>query len=97
MDVQAGLLLAPRVSHQPGQEVDEAVRDAAVAAVLDLRDVLELVGHRLDDGALAQHDLVEERHQPVAHPALCARRNDYSLWWRIPTFCLAHSFYFVLI
>ncbi len=65
-NVQAGLLLAPSV----GEEVDEAVRHRALAAVLGPREVLEPVGHALDDGPLAQHDPVEERHQPVLHPPL---------------------------
>lgn len=35
--------------------------------MLDLRDVLELIHDRFDDGALSQHDLVEHRHEPALH------------------------------
>lgn len=43
--------------------------------MLDLRDVLELVVDALDDSALAQHDLVHERHQSILHPPLELRHE----------------------
>jgi hypothetical protein len=69
-DVERRPLLSPRVGDEPSQQVDEAVRHTPVAAMLDLRDVPELIHHALDDGAPAQHDPVEQRPEPVPHPDL---------------------------
>src|SRR5947207_3360884 len=39
-----------------------------MARVLYLRDVLELIHNRFDDGALPEHDLIEHEHKPILHP-----------------------------
>lgn len=57
-NIQRRLLLAPRVSDQPRRHVAEEVPQGAVACVLDLRDVLQLVIDRLDQRSLAQEQLV---------------------------------------
>src|SRR5205823_14966315 len=69
-NVQAGLLLPPRVSNQASHQVDQAVSHTAMTSVLYLRDVLELIHHRFDDGPLAKHDLVEDGHQSILHSSL---------------------------
>ncbi len=41
------------VSDQASDEIDQEVDRAAMARVLNLRDVFELIGDGLDDGAFA--------------------------------------------
>lgn len=41
-----------------------------MAGVLDLRDVLELVDDSFHDGAFAEQQLIDQRHQPVLHVGL---------------------------
>ena len=60
-------LLLISVGDQCGQQIDHEVRHAAVARMLDLTNVLELIIDRLAQGALAQEDFVEHRHQLVLH------------------------------
>ena len=59
-----------RVSDQPGQQIDEAVGNRAVAAVLDLRDVLQLINDAFDNRTFPQHQLVEHGDQAVLHLGL---------------------------
>ena len=42
------------VRDQATQQVDQEIRQAAVARLFDLRDVLELIDDRLGHGAFAQ-------------------------------------------
>ena len=42
------------VGDQASNDVDETVDRAAMAGVLNLRDVLELINHALDDSSFAQ-------------------------------------------
>lgn len=53
------------VSDPGGQDIDHGVDDTAVAGVLDLLDVLELIVDDFDDGALAQQQLIHYGHQFV--------------------------------
>ena len=55
------------VGDKTSQEVDGEVGRTPVAGVLDLRNVLELIGDRLDDEAFAQHEPVGQPHQLVFH------------------------------
>ena len=50
------------VSNQAAQEVDAEVDGATMARMLDLRDVLELVNDRFNDGTFASEQLVSEPH-----------------------------------
>src|SRR5690242_1360261 len=43
------------------------IAEATVASVLNLRNVLQLVVNRLDNGALAQQEFVSQVHQAVLH------------------------------
>jgi hypothetical protein len=52
-DIKGGFLLAERISHQPGNQIDKEVERAAMAGMLDLGDVFELVIDGLDDRAFA--------------------------------------------
>ena len=55
------------IGDEAGHQIDQEVVDAAVTGMSDLRDVLQLVGNRLDEGALAQHELVKQQQQAVLH------------------------------
>ena len=55
------------VGDKPRDEVDGEVERFAVAGMLNLRDMLELVVHRFYDEALAQKNLVLEFYQRVFH------------------------------
>ena len=55
------------VLDQAGHQSDEKVCRAAMAGVLDLRNVLQLIVHRLNQRSLAEHDLIHQRHQAIGH------------------------------
>src|SRR5579859_5028 len=55
------------VGDEAGHQVDEKVERTAMARVLDLADVLELVHDGLDECAFAQEQPVADVHQPVVH------------------------------
>ena len=55
------------IGDKTGQEVDGEVGRTAVAGVLDLRNVLELIGDRLDDETFTQHEPVGQQHQLISH------------------------------
>ncbi len=55
------------ISDQAADEIDQKVDRAAVTRVLDLRDILELVDDRFDDGAFTKQELVHKRHESVFH------------------------------
>ncbi len=63
------------VGDQPGHQVDQEVVHAAVAGVVNLRDVFQLVVNGLDDGPLAQQQLVHQGQQSVLH-VLANRRDE---------------------
>ena len=58
------------VSNQPADQIDHKVVHTAVPGMLDLRDVLELVEHGFDDGALTQQQFVGKWQQAVFHVGL---------------------------
>jgi hypothetical protein len=55
------------VGDQPRQEVRQEIVGAAMAGMLDLADVLELVVDALDDRPLAQQELVGGGQNALAH------------------------------
>jgi len=67
MKIERGFLLLIRIGDQGRQQIYNKVCNAAVARMLDLTNILELVVDRLAQGALAQQELVEHRHQLVLH------------------------------
>ncbi len=46
------------VGNEPCDQVDQKVDGAAMARMLNLRDVFELIGDGFDDGAFAQEQFV---------------------------------------
>ena len=55
------------IGDETGEEMDDEVERAAVAGVLDLTHILELVVDALNERALAQEQLLGEIHQDIAH------------------------------
>ncbi len=55
------------VSDQPGNQIDQEVDRTAMARMLDLTDVFELIIDGLNNGLLAQEQLVGEREQAIVH------------------------------
>ncbi len=55
------------VRDQPRQYINKEVSRTAMASMLDLRNVLELVNNALDHSTFAQQDLVNQQHQAVLH------------------------------
>ena len=64
----------PSVSNQTGDEIDEKVGRAAVAGVLNLGDILELVNDGLNDETFTRQQFVFENDQSVFH--VFANRRD---------------------
>src|SRR5690606_15219142 len=62
-----GLLGLVAIGRQAREQVDEEIEGAAVARVLDLADVFELIDDGLDQGAFAQQEPVGEVEELVAH------------------------------
>ena len=52
-DVERRFFLAEGISHQPGDHIDKEVEWAAMAGMLDLRDVFQLIIDSLADRTLA--------------------------------------------
>ena len=67
LQVQRGLLRLVAIGDQPRKQVHEEIIRAAVAGVLNLADVLELVVDALDNRALAQQQLVGDGKESLAH------------------------------
>ena len=67
MKVERWFLLLISVGDQRGQQIYNEVGHAAVARMLDLTNILELIIDRLTQGSLLQEYFVEHRHQLVLH------------------------------
>ena len=63
--MQRGFLGLVAIGSEARKQVDQEVVWAAVARVLDLADILELINDRLDERAFAQEQLVGERQEHV--------------------------------
>jgi hypothetical protein len=61
------LLALVRVSNQSANNIDQAVHVAAVARMLDLRHILELVNDGFDDGVLAEQQAITEGYEAILH------------------------------
>lgn len=68
------------VGNQTADDVERAVGGTPMPRMLNLRDVLELVNHCLDDGPLAREQLVTQAHQSILHvPLLLGEEFDTKL------------------
>ncbi len=55
------------IGNQPTQHIDKEIDRAAMAGILGLRDILELIDNTFDDGSFAQQQVVSQREQAVFH------------------------------
>ncbi len=62
------------VGNEPCDQVDQKVDGAAMAGMLDLADVFELIIDGLNDGSFAQEEFVGPLEQAVVH--LCTQLGD---------------------
>ena len=62
------------IGNQACDQVDQKVDGAAMAGMLDLADVFELVIDGLDDSSFAQEELIGPLEQAVVH--LCAQLGN---------------------
>jgi hypothetical protein len=65
-----GFLGLTTVSDQPTDDIDQAVDWAAMAGMLNLRNILQLVNDGLNDGTLAQKQAVAQGDEAVLHGSL---------------------------
>lgn len=63
------LLWLMAIGNQSAQNIDKAVNWRAMARMLNLRNVLQLVDDGFNNGALAQHQTVAQGHQSLFHIA----------------------------
>ena len=70
VDGNRWLLRLMAVSDQSAQDVDPTINGRPMAGMLNLRNVFQLVDDAFDNGALAEHQPVIQRHQPLFHVAL---------------------------
>ncbi len=66
-EMRRGLFGLVAVGDEPSEQVDEEIVGTAMAGMLDLADVLELVVDALNDRSLAQQELVGGGEDPLAH------------------------------
>ena len=62
------------IGDQACDQVDQEVDGAAMAGMLDLRDVFELISDSLDDSSFSEKEFVRPIEQAVVH--LCAQPGD---------------------
>jgi hypothetical protein len=62
-----GFFVLESIGDQTEQQINDGVGKTAMAGVLDLGNVLELITDGLNDGSLAQHELIFQEHQTVLH------------------------------
>ena len=55
------------IGDQASNDIDETVDGAAVASMLNLRNVFELIHHALNDGPFAEKEFVHYGEQAVFH------------------------------
>ena len=55
------------ISNQPGNQIDQEIVDTAMPRMGDLRNILQLVIDRLNDGPFAQEQLVHQGQQSILH------------------------------
>ena len=65
--MQARLFVLMTVSNESSKQMDDKIRGTAVARMLDLRDVLELVNDGLNNRAFAQQHFVRQVHEMILH------------------------------
>ncbi len=55
------------VGDKPSDQVDHEISNAAMAAVLNLGNIFELIMNGLNKRAPAQQEFIEQRQEPITH------------------------------
>ena len=61
------LLGLATIGNQSANEIDQEVDGTAMAGMLDLRDILELVNDGLHHRTFSQQELISQKHQHIFH------------------------------
>ena len=72
VEVDRRLCVKEAIGTERGEQVHDEVVEASVPGVDQLCNIFEHIVQRLDDAALAQHNLVVQGHEPVLHVGLDA-------------------------
>ena len=67
METKRRFLRLAAIGNQATHQIDEEIHWTAMTRVLDLRDIFQLVNNCLDNRALSQQNLIEDRHEFVFH------------------------------
>jgi len=67
METKRGFLWQAAVGNQAANQIDQEIHWTAMARVLDLHDIFELVNYSLDNRPLSQQNLIEDRLEFVFH------------------------------
>ena len=78
--MQTWLFVLMAVSNQPSDEMDDKIGWAAVTRMLNLRDILDLVDDRLNDGPFAEQQLIGKEHEGILHILAQSRDKMKSLF-----------------
>ena len=77
--MEAGLFVLMTVSKKPSKQMHDKIGGAAMARMLNLRNVFELITNRLDDGAFAHQEFIGKEHEMIFHPFAQTRDEMKSL------------------
>ena len=65
VEMQARFFVLMRVGKKPSNQMDNKIRGAAMARMLDLGNILELVNDGLDNRSFAQQQRIRQQHKLV--------------------------------
>ena len=72
------------VGDQTGDQIDQEIPGATMTSMGDLRDVLQLVIDGLNEGSLAQQELVLQGEQAILHVLANWRDELQAQLWKTP-------------
>jgi hypothetical protein len=67
IEMQAWFFVLMAVGNEPSNQMHDTIGRTAMARMLDLRDILELIDNGLDNRPFAQQELVGEMDEPIVH------------------------------
>jgi len=67
VEMPTRLFVLMAVGNESGDQMHDNIDRTAMARVLNLRDILELVDDRLDDGSFAHQQFIRKVHEMVLH------------------------------
>ena len=79
-NIKGKFFLVERVSHQPNYQINKEVKWTAMAGMLDLRDIFQLVVDCFNDRAFTQRKCIKQRQQLVFHVVTYLGDELYALF-----------------